>query len=209
MNNTKVVPARLFGRKNSGGKVEILVLEHEVTGDFKNDTRWCLLKASKRPAVGSRLIFEDLAGKVEALGEEGIARITFQGPRSIDDLMEEKGEMPLPPYIKRVDGRLFSLDRERYQTVFSKKKGAIAAPTAGLHFSESAIEKLEENNYPASAVRKRAESKVSTLEFDKLDMYCRVLKEKIGSIRDSISANQSLLAMEKTKIEKGFYSEGS
>ena len=144
VNNTKVVPARLFGRKNSGGKVEILVLEHEVTGDFKNDTRWCLLKASKRPAVGSRLIFEDLAGKVEALGEEGIARITFQGPRSIDDLMEEKGEMPLPPYIKRVDGRLFSLDRERYQTVFSKKKGAIAAPTAGLHFSESAIEKLRE-----------------------------------------------------------------
>ena len=74
---------------------------------------------------------------------------------------------------------------------------------------ESAIQKLEEEGYPASAVRKRAESKVSTLEFDKLDMYSRVLKEKIGSIRDSISANQSLLAMEKTKIEKGFYPEGN
>jgi hypothetical protein len=73
---------------------------------------------------------------------------------------------------------------------------------------ESAIQKLEEECYPPSAVRKRAESKVSMLEFDKLDMYCKVLKEKIGSIRDSISANQSLLAMEKTKIEKGFYSEG-
>lgn len=142
VNNTKVIPARLSGRKNSGGKVEILVLEHPVKDGPENDTRLCLLKASKRPAKGSELIFGDLRGRVDELGEGGLVRIRFRGARSVDDLIEEQGKMPLPPYIKREDDRFFSLDRERYQTVFSREKGAVAAPTAGLHFSESALEKL-------------------------------------------------------------------
>jgi S-adenosylmethionine:tRNA ribosyltransferase-isomerase len=143
VNNTKVTPAKLYGRKDSGGKVEILVLEHQKTGDSQSDSRWCLLRSSKRPRRESRLVFEEgIWGIVKELSEEGLTKIRFHGPVPIDKLIEEKGEMPLPHYIKRGDTRLSSMDRERYQTIFSKNQGAIAAPTAGLHFTESSIKGL-------------------------------------------------------------------
>ena len=143
VNNTRVVPARLFGLKESGGRVEILVLEHQGTDGPKTNRRWCLLKSSKRPLRGSRLLFEkDVSGIVEAFGEEGLVKIAFYGPLTIDTLMKEKGYMPLPPYIKRNGNGLAAMDRERYQTIFSQKVGAVAAPTAGLHFTESSIEEL-------------------------------------------------------------------
>ncbi len=142
INNTRVVPARLFGHKASGGQIEVLVLEHG--GDPVSDTRWCLLKSSKRPRKGSRLLFDSgISGLVEDLGKDGLVRIAFQGPISIDSILDAKGVMPLPPYIKRArDNGLQPLDRDRYQTVFSKEKGAVAAPTAGLHFTETLIEDL-------------------------------------------------------------------
>jgi S-adenosylmethionine:tRNA ribosyltransferase-isomerase len=145
LNNTRVVPARLFGRKESGGRIEILVLEHSAGGTKKPDARWCLLRSSKRPRKGSRLLFEkDLSGVVESLGEDGLIQIAFQGPRSIDSLLEEKGRMPLPPYIRRKENdRLSKLDRERYQTVFAEKRGAVAAPTASLHFTRELLARLQ------------------------------------------------------------------
>src|SRR4030042_2043707 len=86
VNNTRVIPARLFGRKESGGRVEILVLEHKGTDGPMTDVRWCLLKSSKRPLKGSHLFFErDVQGIVEALGEEGLTRIAFYGPLPIDN----------------------------------------------------------------------------------------------------------------------------
>jgi len=146
VNNTRVVPARLFGRKESGGRIEILVLEHRNEASPKPDTRWCLLRSSKRPKKGSPLFFEkDLSGAVENLGEDGLIQITFQGPQSIDSLLEERGMMPLPPYIRRKEkDPLSELDRERYQTVFAERKGAVAAPTASLHFSTELLAKLEQ-----------------------------------------------------------------
>jgi S-adenosylmethionine:tRNA ribosyltransferase-isomerase len=144
VNNTRVVPARLFGQKESGGQVEMLVLEHQ-DGDTHSGTRWCLLKASKRPKIGGRLFFEnEVYGVIEDTGEDGLTRISFHGPQTIDDLMEEKGIMPLPPYIRRDAEGFNSLDRERYQTVFAGKKGAVAAPTAGLHFTGESINRLHE-----------------------------------------------------------------
>jgi S-adenosylmethionine:tRNA ribosyltransferase-isomerase len=144
VNNTRVVPARLFGRKESGGQVEVLILEHK-DGNEKSGTRWCLLKASKRPKKGGRLFFEKkVYGIINDLGEDGLAQVSFHGPQTIDSLMEEKGIMPLPPYIRREDNGLSSLDRERYQTVFASKRGAVAAPTAGLHFTGGSIERLRE-----------------------------------------------------------------
>lgn len=144
VNNTRVVPARIFGRKDSGGQVELLVLEHHESGT-KSDIRWCLLKSSKRPGKGGRLLFENgVYGIVEDSGEDGLTRISFHGPQSIDGLMEEKGIMPLPPYIRRDDNAFASLDRERYQTVFSKDRGAVAAPTAGLHFTGESIDRLRQ-----------------------------------------------------------------
>ncbi|MEA2040899.1 MAG: tRNA preQ1(34) S-adenosylmethionine ribosyltransferase-isomerase QueA [Thermodesulfobacteriota bacterium] len=144
-NNTKVVPARLIGRKETGGRCEILVLEHTDSNAEGSSTRSCLVKSSKRPKKGSLLFFDsDVCGQVKEISDNGIVKITFNGNRSIDCLLEEKGYMPLPPYIKRGDDSSFSvLDRERYQTVFSEKRGAVAAPTAGLHFTEGLMEKLE------------------------------------------------------------------
>ncbi|MBW2063433.1 MAG: tRNA preQ1(34) S-adenosylmethionine ribosyltransferase-isomerase QueA [Deltaproteobacteria bacterium] len=145
LNNTKVVPAKLFGRKASGGRVEILVLEHHKEPSRSPDTGWCLLKTSKRPKKESKLFFnKGVTGTIEELGEDGLVKIRFSG-YPLASLIEEDGIMPLPPYIKRSPGdQLRDLDRERYQTVFAKEKGAVAAPTAGLHFTEQLIKELEQ-----------------------------------------------------------------
>jgi len=146
VNNTKVVPARLFGRKQSGGQIEILILEHPNSDVPSSESRWCLFKSSKRPKKGSSLFFEnDVSATVEDLGEDGLVRITFHGVPSINSLLEERGHMPLPPYIRRERGDPRApMDRERYQTLFALKAGAVAAPTAGLHFTKALIEKLNQ-----------------------------------------------------------------
>ena len=150
VNNTRVVPARIFGRKQSGGRVEVLVLEHPgdtvPDGDTVpyGDIRWCLLRSSKRPQKGSRLFFDNqVQGVVRSLGDDGLVQISFEGPQPLDFLIEERGTMPLPPYIRRLkeDG-LAPIDRERYQTVFAKRVGAVACPTAGLHFTAHLIGEL-------------------------------------------------------------------
>jgi S-adenosylmethionine:tRNA ribosyltransferase-isomerase len=145
LNDTRVVPARLFGRKESGGRIEILVLDLHNPGKNDSGTRWCLLKSSKRPKEGARLFLESgVSGRVQELGENGLVRIRFSGEGSVDDLIEEKGRMPLPPYIKRDEGDdLSSLDKERYQTVYAASRGAVAAPTAGLHFTKPLIRALK------------------------------------------------------------------
>ena len=145
VNNTKVVPARLFGRKESGGHIEILVLDQGDIGRDRSQTRWCLFRSSKRPRIGTRLLFDKkLVGQVKALGENGLVEIAFQG-NSIDSHLEENGAMPLPPYIKRPPADTHrELDKERYQTIFSREKGAIASPTAGLHFTGSLVKDLKE-----------------------------------------------------------------
>jgi S-adenosylmethionine:tRNA ribosyltransferase-isomerase len=146
VNNTRVVPARIFGRKESGGRAELLVLSsaNGTNGDHRTHT--CFLKSSKRPKIGSRLIFDsDVTGEVREFLDNGLVSIRFSGDRPIDTLLEESGRMPLPPYIKRdPKGPDLKLDRERYQTVYSRQKGAVAAPTAGLHFTEDLIRSLEE-----------------------------------------------------------------
>lgn len=146
VNNTRVVPARLFGRKETGGHVEVLVLGRSGDEPRESNLRWCLLKSSKRPQRGTLLLFEKgVSGQVENLGEDGLVQISFQCPTSIDSFLDDEGVMPLPPYIKRKrDNGLSSLDRERYQTVFSRETGAVAAPTAGLHFTETLIEELRQ-----------------------------------------------------------------
>ncbi|MGD9158205.1 MAG: tRNA preQ1(34) S-adenosylmethionine ribosyltransferase-isomerase QueA [Desulfobacteraceae bacterium] len=145
INNTKVVPARLYGMKESGGRAEILVLEHpESLDDSIADSRWCLVKSSKRPKIGSRILFErDVSGTVEELAESGLTKILFTGPISVDRLLEDEGWVPLPPYIKRESKDMAPVDRERYQTIFSRKRGAVAAPTAGLHFTGETVAELE------------------------------------------------------------------
>jgi S-adenosylmethionine:tRNA ribosyltransferase-isomerase len=138
VNNTRVVPARLFGKKESGGRVELLVLDHPPLEAAGESPRLCLLKSSKRPQKGTRLLFEkDLTAVVDGRESDGTYRIRFQGVQSVSSYLEAHGAIPLPPYIRRdVEDDRRGMDRERYQTIFSKVKGAVAAPTAGLHFTE-------------------------------------------------------------------------
>lgn len=146
-NDTRVVPARLFGRKESGGRLEILVLAPAHAAAKDSLTRDCLLKSSKRPKIGSLLFLDGgVIAEVNEILDNGLVRITFEEVRNIDALLEEKGHMPLPPYIKRgSNGSHSEHDRERYQTVYSKRKGAVAAPTAGLHFTEDLINRLKQH----------------------------------------------------------------
>ena len=145
VNNTQVVPARIFGRKESGGRVEILVLEHPDPKKEGPSTRLCLLKSSRRPKRGSLLFFDsNVSGEVSSILDNGLVKISFGGGRGIDMLLAENGYLPLPPYIKRGEDTSFSgLDKERYQTVYAERMGAVAAPTAGLHFTGELLDKLQ------------------------------------------------------------------
>ena len=134
-NNTRVIPARLFGQKESGGKVEVMLERVMAENQILAQVR-----ASKTPKTGSTIIFTADA-KAEVLGREGEFFI-LAFPETVDlmQLLDEIGHMPLPPYIKREDELL---DKERYQTVYGEKQGAVAAPTAGLHFDEALLAEIE------------------------------------------------------------------
>jgi len=127
-NDTRVLPARLFGRKATGGRVEVLV-ERVLEG---NEAR-AQLGVSKSPQAGSELILDD-GTRVAVLGREGeFYRLRFESEEPLEKLLERIGRIPLPPYMTREPQ---AADAERYQTVFARAPGAVAAPTAGLHFDE-------------------------------------------------------------------------
>lgn len=141
VNNTRVVPARLIGKKTTGGRVELLILDYPglVNGAKESD---CLVKASKTVKPGTRFIFD---GGLEAEVKErsnGTFRVRFFGTADIEQTIEAVGRVPLPPYIKRNDADPASRDRTTYQTVYAREKGAVAAPTAGLHFTPGLLEKI-------------------------------------------------------------------
>jgi S-adenosylmethionine:tRNA ribosyltransferase-isomerase len=132
MNDTRVMHARLLGRKDSGGQIEVLV--ERVIGECEVLAQ---VRASKSPKPGSRLWLED-AAEVEVLGREGeFYRLRFAGAAL--PLIEAHGRLPLPPYIERAAG---GADESRYQTVFAREQGSVAAPTAGLHFDEELLARL-------------------------------------------------------------------
>lgn len=137
-NNTRVIPARLFGRKASGGKLEVLV--ERVLDDHRVLAH---VRASKAPKPGTELLLGDdesvkatMAARHDALFE-----LHFDDDRDVLSILNDIGHMPLPPYIDRPDE---DADRELYQTVYSQRPGAVAAPTAGLHFDEPMLAALRE-----------------------------------------------------------------
>lgn len=135
-NNTRVIPARLFGRKASGGKIEVLV---ERMLDDKRILAH--IRASKAPKPGAELLLGDdeSVHAIMVARHEALFEVRFDDQRSVLDILNSIGHMPLPPYIDRPDE---ASDRELYQTVYSQKPGAVAAPTAGLHFDEPLLEAL-------------------------------------------------------------------
>ena len=140
VNDTRVVPARLVGRKPSGGRVELLLLEREE-GERERWRGW--LRASRKPEAGVRLEF-DQGLTAEVLDREGdVWRVELNAAAGeVGEAIERVGQMPLPPYIRRENGRSTPADRERYQTVYARRPGAVAAPTAGLHFTPRLLESL-------------------------------------------------------------------
>lgn len=136
LNNTRVIPARLYGqRKNSGGKIEFLLLKK------LENNRWeTLVKPGRKARVGDTVVFGEgqLEAEILEIGDEGSRIVEFKYEGIFEELLEALGEMPLPHYIhEKLD------DKERYQTVYSKVNGSAAAPTAGLHFTSDLLKEIE------------------------------------------------------------------
>jgi S-adenosylmethionine:tRNA ribosyltransferase-isomerase len=148
LNNSRVIPARLRGANaKTGGKFELLLLEENSVNEW-----WAMLRPAKRALTGTQIILSR-NGKPTAVhatvldkNDEGHRRLLFTGTKNILESLETIGEIPLPPYIRRAasapESDLACLDRERYQTVFAQSAGSVAAPTAGLHFTESLLNEI-------------------------------------------------------------------
>ena len=143
LNNSRVIPARLRGvNARTGGQFEVLLLEENAPNDW-----WVMLRPGKRARIGTQIIFCDAGGKladvravVVETNDEGHRRLQFSGTPDIRRELDRLGEVPLPPYIQRHSQ--LPNDKERYQTVFARPDGSVAAPTAGLHFTPELLEQI-------------------------------------------------------------------
>ena len=157
VNNTKVFPARLLGHKETGGRVELLLLHFPEPVDSARPgqaTALSRMKSSKRPKPGNILYFPGkLQARIDQLRPDGKVEVTLFYPAEADleSLLDKHGQIPLPPYISRPEGSMTS-DKERYQTRYARPTGSVAAPTAGLHFSDQLMETLQEMGIKQVAV---------------------------------------------------------
>jgi S-adenosylmethionine:tRNA ribosyltransferase-isomerase len=160
VNDTRVIPARLRCRKTSGGRIEILLYESlspegctlpptEAAGAFRSTTWRCLVRGGGKVRDGTEVILPNQERGILRRPSDGTWCVHFPDGTDIRDLLEQCGEIPLPPYIRR---QTTPLDRHRYQTLFGHCEGSIAAPTAGLHFTESALQRLRDQHVGIGAV---------------------------------------------------------
>jgi S-adenosylmethionine:tRNA ribosyltransferase-isomerase len=136
INDSRVIPARLWARRATGGRVELLLLERLGTTDEGLERWTCMLRASKTPQAGERLELGDTQALVLDRPTHGRCQVAVAAGTA-----DRLGQMPLPPYIRREGGSLPE-DRERYQTVYAREEGSVAAPTAGLHLTEALLAEL-------------------------------------------------------------------
>lgn len=147
LNDSRVIPARLRGTNaGTGGKFEILLVEENAPNDW-----WTMLRPGKNARIGTEILIqqpqaitakEKTSAIVLEKNSEGHCRLQFTGDKDIKDSLDKFGEVPLPPYIMRKDSGQLSEDKERYQTVFARSNGSVAAPTAGLHFTDKLLDKI-------------------------------------------------------------------
>jgi len=198
LNDTKVIPARLFGQKESGGKVEILI-ERLIS-----DTHaLAMIKASRAPKTGSFVVFEN-GQEAEILAKSsGLYTLLFTGT-AILDLLNEIGHVPLPPYIERSDN---SEDLSRYQTVYAKNDGAVAAPTAGLHFDELLLSSLEKKGISHAFITLHVGAgtfqpvKVEDIESHKMHSeYYETSTETIDKIEQAKALGGRIIAVGTTAV---------
>ena len=198
-NNTRVIPARMFGHKASGGKVEVLVErvldEHRVLAH---------IKASKSPKPGTRLTLENSVECTMVARHDTLFELAFDGEQKVLDILERIGHMPLPPYIDRPDTEA---DRERYQTVYGEVPGAVAAPTAGLHFDESLLEALKAKGVNTAFVTLHVGAgtfqpvRVDTIEEHQMHSeYIEVSEQVVEAIKQTKAAGGRVIAVGTTSV---------
>jgi S-adenosylmethionine:tRNA ribosyltransferase-isomerase len=199
LNDTRVIPARLFGHKASGGRVELL-----IERIMDPQTALAHLRASKAPRPDTEIMLEGgyrcrIVEKVDDL-----YHIEFLEVASLDEVLEAIGHIPLPPYIRRPDGRE---DFERYQTLFSNRRGAIAAPTAGLHFSEAVLKRIEARGIGRTFVTLHVGSgtfqPVRSENLDEHRMHaewCEVPEETVERIRETQRQGGRVIAVGTTVV---------
>ncbi|GGO86566.1 S-adenosylmethionine:tRNA ribosyltransferase-isomerase [Marinobacterium nitratireducens] len=198
-NDTRVIPARLFGEKASGGKVEVLI-ERVLDGQ----RALAHVRASRAPKPGTTLHLE---GGVEACvsgRRDNLFELEFATDRHLVEVLEEFGHMPLPPYMKR-DDQLS--DRERYQTVYNRKPGAVAAPTAGLHFDEALLARLAEKGIRQTFVTLHVGAgtfqpvKVDQVEEHRMHAeYIEVGQETCDAVRETRARGGRVVAVGTTSV---------
>ncbi len=145
LNNSRVIPARLRGvNAKSGGQFEVLLLKENCLNDW-----WVMLRPGKRARLGTQIIFREANGNVGRVratvidkNDEGHRRLRFIGTSNLNESLDTIGEVPLPPYILRTGSGELIQDRKRYQTVYAQSAGSVAAPTAGLHFTQALLDAI-------------------------------------------------------------------
>jgi S-adenosylmethionine:tRNA ribosyltransferase-isomerase len=157
VNNTAVIPGRLVGKKASGGRVEVLICSFNGNGDPSasnaNPVFECLVKAAKPPRLGSSLYFDEQLTARVLERRSGTYWIQFDAEGDFESILDRIGEVPLPPYIRRAaEVKHPCDDRLSYQTVYATEKGAIAAPTAGLHFTPDLLAGLKTSGVGIAAI---------------------------------------------------------
>lgn len=192
MNDTRVIPARLFGCKATGGKVEIFLLRR-LGG---TEERWeCLLRSSKRFREGQQVILQSgMTAVVTTCASAENWLVEFTGSEPFDLWLDREGHIPLPPYLQRADG---PEDRERYQTVVAREPGAVAAPTAGLHFTDELLHRLKSYGVETSYIT--LHTGLGTFQPVRV---ANVEEHKIHTERYLISP-ETVKAIEKTKTAGG------
>ncbi len=200
MNETKVIPARLLGKKPTGGKIEVLLLEQVDTNTWK-----CLVKPGRRLKIGSEMMLgKKLHGKIIKWGDQGERLVEFTYEGDFFSLIDKIGKVPLPPYIKR---EATDLDITRYQTVFAEKNGSVAAPTAGLHFTEELFQELKKKGLETAKVNLRIgldtfrPVTANKIEEHKMHTeYCEITKESADKINLARQNGKKVVAVGTTSV---------
>ena len=198
LNDTKVIAARLFGHKDSGGKVEVLV--ERLINDHE---ALVMIKSSRSPKIGTYLVLENKSRIKICDKNDGIYKVNFESD-SILNVLNEIGHIPLPPYINREDSKE---DQSRYQTVYAKNDGAVAAPTAGLHFDEMLLSSLENQGINHTFVTLHVGAgtfqpvKVEDIESHKMHSeYYEISTETIDKIEQAKALGGRIIAVGTTAV---------
>ncbi|MGH8556085.1 MAG: tRNA preQ1(34) S-adenosylmethionine ribosyltransferase-isomerase QueA [Methylococcales bacterium] len=198
-NNTRVIPARLFGKKPSGGKVEML-----VERILDNKRFLAHVRSSQAMRVGAAVELDDGSTLVVHEWRDGLCVLAIDRGESIQSLLNSLGHMPLPPYIQRADQHH---DRQRYQTVYAEKPGAVAAPTAGLHFDENMIRQLQNKGVETACVTLHVGSGTfQPLRVENLDEHrmhpevCEVDASVVGAVRAVKARGTKVIAVGSTSM---------